>query len=154
MVCQYMVIYTALAIVRTYHELSGTAKGKVEAALRAAAQTLTYGPMLCVLFIACRMRVEYLSDGKDQPQIWVQNCMYALTFAVLASTLLVLFLPCVTGKPLPMKEGTCDLEQPSAEEGGSKAVFYVLTAARYLILLGLYGGLAGVIVGINIYLPP
>jgi len=29
-----------------------------------------------------------------------------------------------------------------------------LTAARYLILLGLYGGLAGVIVGICIYLPP
>merc|ERR1719359_890200 len=32
--------------------------------------------------------------------------------------------------------------------------FYAITAARYLILLGLYGGLAGVIVGINIYLPP
>merc|ERR1712195_264520 len=28
------------------------------------------------------------------------------------------------------------------------------TASRYLILLGLYGGLAGVIVGICIYLPP
>merc|ERR1719162_827477 len=33
-------------------------------------------------------------------------------------------------------------------------VFLGLTAARYLILLGLYGGLAGVIVGICIYLPP
>merc|ERR1719321_2321052 len=33
-------------------------------------------------------------------------------------------------------------------------LFYALTAARYLILLGLYGGLAGVIVGICTYLPP
>jgi hypothetical protein len=153
MVCQYMVIYTALAITRSYHELSGTSKGKVETALRAAAQTLTYGPMLCVLFIACRMRVEFLSDGKDQPQLWVQNCMYALTFAVLASTLLVLLLPVVTGKPLPLKEQTPDLEKPPLEED-SKMTFYFITAMRYLILLGLYGGLAGVIVGINIYLPP
>merc|ERR1719262_1714308 len=53
-----------------------------------------------------------------------------------------------------MKEGTCDLERPEHEEGSSKVGFYCITGARYLILLGLYGGLAGVIVGINIYLPP
>jgi len=117
MCVQYMIIYTALAVCRTYQEFSGTGKGKVEAGLRAAAQTLTYGPMLCVLFIACRMRVEFLSEGKDQPQVWVQNCMYALTFAVLGSTLLVLAMPLVTGKPLPLKEGTCDLEQPEAVDG-------------------------------------
>merc|ERR1719201_2466248 len=62
-------------------------------------------------------------------------------------------MPLATGKPLPLKEGTCDLEAPKEEEG-SKLVFYILTTLRYLILLGLYGGLAGVIVGINIYLPP
>jgi len=109
---------------------------------------------LCVLFIACRMRVEFLSDGKDQPQMWVQNCMYALTFAVLASTLLVLVMPLVTGKPLALKEGTCDLEKLDETEGESKSVFYALTATRYLILLGLYGGLGGVIVGICTYMPP
>merc|ERR1740130_1510374 len=79
--------------------------------------------------------------------------MYALTFAVLASTLLVLVMPLVTGKPLALKEGSCDLEQPEATEGGNKYVFYGLTVARYLILLGMYGGLAGVIVGICTFLP-
>jgi len=154
MCCQYMIIYTALAICRTYQEFAGTGKGKVEAGLRAAAQTLTYGPMLCVLFIACRMRVEFLSDGKDQPQMWVQNCMYAVTFAVLASTLLVLCVPLVTGRPMPLKEGSSDIESISMAEEDSKVAFYALTITRYLILLGLYGGLAGIIVGINIYLPP
>merc|ERR1719326_1184070 len=101
--CQYMIIYTALAICRTYQEFTGSGKGPIEAGLKSAAQTLTYGPMLCVLFIACRMQVEFLSDGKDQPQVWVQNCMYALTFAVLASTLLVLVMPLITGKPVPLK---------------------------------------------------
>jgi len=154
MCVQYMVIYVALAICRTYQEFSGTGKGAVEAALRAAAQTLTYGPMLCVLFIACRMRVEFLSDGKGQPQMWVQNCMYALTFAVLASTLVVFAMPLVTGKPAALKEGSCDLERHEIGEDDNKTVFYALTGIRYLILLGLYGGLVGVIVGTCIYLPP
>merc|ERR1719230_1283465 len=127
MCVQYMIIYTALAVCRSYQEFTGTAKGSVEAGLRAAAQTLTYGPMLCVLFIACRMRVEFLSDGKGQPQMWVQNCMYALTFAVLASTLLVLVMPLITGKPLPLKEGSSDIEKPELAEGDSKVVFYALT---------------------------
>jgi len=153
MICQYMIIYTALAVCRTYQEFSGTGKGSVEAGLKAAAQTLTYGPMLCVLFLACRMRVEFLSDGKGQPQMWVQNCMYALTFSVLASALLVLFIPLITGKPMPLKEGSCDLEAPSFDDESSKMSFYVLTGCRYLILLGLYGGLAGVIVGICTYVP-
>merc|ERR1719504_454725 len=128
MVCQYMVVYTAIAVCRTCEEF-GTELPKVQAGLKAAAQTLTYGPMLCVLFIACRMRVEFLSDGKDQPQMWVQNCMYALTFAVLLSTLLVLFMPFVTGKQVAMKEGTCDLAAPEAPEEGSKMGFYALTGA-------------------------
>lgn len=154
MVCQYMIIYAALAICRSYHDLTETPRGVVEAALKSASQTLTYAPMLCVLFIACRMRVEFLSDGMDQPQIWVQHCMYGLTFAVMASTLVVLLTPFVLGKPVPLKEGTCDLEKPVHKEGESIVVFFGLTALRYAILLGLYGGLAGVIIGINIYLPP
>jgi len=155
MICQYMLVFTALAVCRSYHEFSGTPKGSAEAGLRAAAQTVTYGPMLCVLFIACRMRVEFLSDGKGQPQMWVQNCMYGVTFAVLGSTLAVLLVPLVTGKPVALKAGSSDMEKPDeVEEGGSKATFYALSAVRYLILLGLYGGLAGVIVGICTYLPP
>ena len=156
MICQYMIILTALAVCRSYHEFSGTPKGKAEAGLRAAAQTLTYGPMLCVLFIACRMRVEFLSDGKGAPQMWVQYCMYAVTFAVMASTLVVLAIPLITGKPMPLKEGSCDLEAPEAEEGedGPSLVFVGLSVVRYGIMACLYGGLAGIIFGINTYLPP
>jgi len=148
--CVYMLIYAALAGVRTYAEFSGTGKATAEDALSACSQTVSYGPMLCVLFIAARMRVEFLSDGKDQPQMWVQNCMYATTFAMIATSLMVLLIPFVTGKPMALKKGTCDLEKPE----GAGMVFMALTGARYLIQLGLYGGIAGVIVGIFTYLPP
>lgn len=151
MCVQYMVIYMALAVCRTYHEFTSTGKGEVEAGLKSAAQTLTYGPMLCVLFIACRMRVEFLSEGRGQPQMWVQNCMYAVTFSVLASSVLVLFIPMVTGKSVPLKEGGYYLETPGTD--GNYAL-YALTFTRYLILLGIHGGLVGIIVGIHMYLPP
>lgn len=154
MVCQYMIVYVALAVCRTYHDFTETPKGIAEAALKAAAQTMTYGPMICVLFIACQMRVEFLSNGTDQPQMWVQTCMYTLTFGVMASTVLVLLTPCVSGRPLPLKTGTCDIDRLEFRSGGSIYSFFILTACRYLILLGLYGGLAGVIVGVHVYLPP
>jgi len=163
MVCQYMIIYTALAVSRTVYGCfysQALVRYKTRG-LAAAAQTMTYAPMLCVLFIACRMRVEFLSKGKGQPQSWVQNCMYALTFSVLASSLVVLLMPLFSGKPVALKEGSCDLEKPHltprtprSRSVTAEVTFYILTAVRYLILLGLYGGMAGVIVGINIYLPP
>jgi len=100
------------------------------------------------------MRVEFLSNGRDEPQAWVQSCMYALTFAVLASSLLVLAVPLVMGRPLPVKQGTGDLERLEETDDDHKVVFYALTAVRYMILFGLYGGLAGVIVGMCTYMPP
>jgi len=161
MTVQYMIMYLVLACVRTYHELSATPKGALESAMRAGCQTLTYGPMLCVLFIACRMRVEFLSEGKGQPQMWVQYCMYSVTFAVMATTLVVLAIPLITGKPVPLKEGSCDLEKPEAEVGeegeestGPSLIFVGLSVMRYTIMVGLYGGLAGIIYGINTYCPP
>jgi len=149
-----MIVMVALALCRTYQEFTATGKGKVEEALRSAAQTMTYGPMLCVLFIACRMRVEFLSGGTDHPQIWVQRCMYGVTYAVLASTLLVFLMPILTGKSTKMKPGTCEIEHPAHDDDSSPMIRLGLSIARYVILLCLYVGLAGIIVGINIYLPP
>jgi len=152
--CQLMVVYMLLAFCRTNHELRSTAKGRVEAGLSAAAQTLTYGPMLCVLFIACQMRAESLSDGKDQPQSWVQTCMYTLTFALLMSTLLVFVIQLFTGKPRSPNTTPFDLGCPQEEQIVSSVELFALTAMRYLILFVLYGGLAGVIVGICTYSCP
>eukprot|EP00929_Paragymnodinium_shiwhaense_P067332 TRINITY_DN338_c0_g3_i1.p1 TRINITY_DN338_c0_g3~~TRINITY_DN338_c0_g3_i1.p1 ORF type:complete len:658 (-),score=196.48 TRINITY_DN338_c0_g3_i1:197-2170(-) len=149
----YMIIFTAVGILRTYMEFANVRTMRALVALKGAAQSMSYGPMLCVLFIAARMRVEFLSGGKDQPQMWVQHCMYATTFAVVLTCLMVLLIPFVTGKPLKLKAGSCDLEKPS-EEDAQGPVFLALTGTRYLIQLGLYGGIAGVIVGICTYTPP
>jgi len=151
--CQFMVVYAALAACRMHHEFTATAKGRLEAALRAAAQTLTYGPMVCALFIACQMRVQALSNGTEEPQIWVQHCMYALTFGVMASTALVLVIQLLTGKPLASKKNPFDIERQQVDKTCSKTTFYTLSTMRYLVLFAMYGALVGVIVGICSYLP-
>jgi len=153
--CQYVLIFSALAGVRTYHEITETAKGTAEQALSVAARTVAYSPMLCVLFIAVRMRVSFLTDGKEQPPVWVQHCMMASTLALIAQSFVVLAVPFVTGDflPLPREGMKAAAEEENASQGGTPC-FMRFVFFRYSVMLGLYGGIAGVITGIITYLPP
>merc|ERR1719378_1626148 len=51
--------------------------GGVQAILESACTTVTYAPMLCVLFLGTRMRAIQLSQGETEkynlPQPWVQG---------------------------------------------------------------------------------
>ena len=53
---QYFLIYTCLAIVRTANEFDGFAFTGVHTTLETACTTVTYAPMLSVLFFGTRMR--------------------------------------------------------------------------------------------------
>merc|ERR1719181_1352480 len=110
--------------------------------------------MLCAVFIACCMRVEFLSDGKDHPQSWVLHCMICLSLAALMSPVLVFSIQFVTGQPLPPKDNPFDMESLREEERYCTSTFYALSFVRYSVLLCLYAGLAAVIVGICTYRPP
>jgi len=151
---QYMIIMVALAICRSYHELRGSPKGIVEAALTAAAQTLALGPMLCVLCLACRMHVVYTSKGTDDPQMWAQYCMYGCAYALLLSTLVALSIPLIIGKVPKLNKDTGDLESDQSDLEEYKYTLYCVIGLRYLILAMMYGGLCGVIAGIFLYTPP
>mmetsp|Transcript_58263 Transcript_58263/g.103541 ORF Transcript_58263/g.103541 Transcript_58263/m.103541 type:complete len:567 (-) Transcript_58263:34-1734(-) len=148
----YMMVLAALAITRIYHELSGTPSSKLDASLKEASQALTHGPMICVLFIAYDMRVDFLTSGTGQPQTWAQHCIYGVTFATLGSSLAVLLLPLVFGRAVSLEEGSPSLAPftPRVRDI-SKAILICL---RYCLLFVFYGGLAGVLVGICVYTPP
>merc|ERR1719160_896644 len=90
--CQYLGIYTAIAIIRVVADFQGTNANSwtVYEALLQATLTVNYAPMLAIMFLACRMRVTWLTQGKGNPPIWVQAWMYAATYAVLAMTLVAL----------------------------------------------------------------
>lgn len=145
----YMVVFASLASNRTYHEVKGTPRGIVEAALKAAFQTMTYGPMVCVLFLAYQMRVDFLSDGKGQSQIWAQHCMLGATIAVFGSALLAFVVPIFFGKPMTLIPGTFVIVTPRP----AATLRLMSSILRYLVLLALYGGLVGVALGIWLQTP-
>lgn len=79
-----LIVYTSLALVRTYHDCTATARSRMESGLTAAAKSASCGPMMCALFVACCMHVRFLSHGKGGPQFWVEACMFGSSCALLA----------------------------------------------------------------------
>merc|ERR1719321_2269733 len=152
---QYMVVYTALGISRSYLDFTGVRHedSAVAKALKSASETMFYAPMVCMMFVGFRMRVLQLSKGTGNPQDWVRMSMQAVTYSILANTLLVLLVPLFVGKDIKTtKEGDLDQEAKSPFE--SPALATIFNIVRYLTFLGLYIGFGAVCVGVFKYEPP
>merc|ERR1719456_1319749 len=122
-------------------------------ALKSASDTMFYAPMVCMMFVGFRMRVLQLSKGTGNPQDWVRMSMQAVTYSILANTLLVLFVPLFTAKEVKTtKEGDLDPEAKAPFENSALATIF--NVVRYLTFLGLYIGFGAVCVGVFKYEPP
>merc|ERR1719201_1398364 len=111
---QYLGIYTAIAILRVVAEFKGenVKSWTVYEALDQATVTVNYAPMLAILFLAVRMRVIWLTQGKGNPPVWMQGWMYAATYSVLALTLVALVVPLLTGEKVKFNDRG-DIEEES-----------------------------------------
>merc|ERR1719169_387833 len=96
---QFMIIYTALAICRMAADGYGLKYDNVpiQKILQTATLTVAFAPMLAILFLAYRMRVNQLTKNKGDPPAWAQVCMYFCTYAVLLMTICVCVIPLFTG---------------------------------------------------------
>merc|ERR1719387_635710 len=136
---QYFVLYSALAGVRSFTELTGTQLPMITTTLNAACMTVNYAPMLSVLFLGTRMRAIQLSGGEPDkyhlPQDYVKTAMWLCVCAVQIQTLVVLALPIVSGgAPKVAKDGT---PEPPTSPG---IVTTVLGVLRWVTMIMLYGG--------------
>merc|ERR1719271_1816162 len=152
---QYFVIYTALGISRSVLDFQGVKHGEsgLANALKHAADTMFYAPMVCMLFLGFRMRVLQLTKGQGAPQEYVQMAMHAVTYSILANTLVVLVVPLFTSTDLETEE-TGELKMDSKtnpfESPVLQAVFNVL---RYITVLALYVGFGTVLYGLFTFKP-
>merc|ERR1719335_1631380 len=139
---QYFVIYTMLAMTRTANQFTGQSLVGFQKILETAATTVTYAPMLSVLFLGVRMRAIQLSQGQTEkyklPQPWVQQAMYLCTYAVLAQVILVLMMPIFTGEFEVECDDDGNLDTSKMQAGGIMGV--VISVVRYIIMAALYGG--------------
>merc|ERR1719454_1449263 len=136
---QYMIVYTALAICRTAADVFNIKYDTlpIQDILKTATYTVSFAPMLAILFLGCRMRVTWLTQGKGNPPEYVQAAMYCATYAVLLMTLCVCVIPLFTGKVIAVDPKTGDI--PEGESPfENKILAGCFTVLKFLIMLGLY----------------
>jgi hypothetical protein len=142
---QYFVIFTALAVIRTFNGLFNIVNSSYEKIFLTACDTVSYAPMLCVLFLGARMRALQITQGEGNPQDWCRFAMEMCAWAVLAQTLLVLAIPLFTGEiPEVDKDGNLR----GVPKNGGNFLAGVLNMVRYTAMLCLYGGFSLVCVAV------
>jgi hypothetical protein len=114
-----------------------------------AADTVSFAPMLAILYIAARMRALQ-HDG--QPQEWAQNCMYASTVALAATTVLAIAVPLCIGGETHVDPVTRQMNFSVSSSSYKFVKLFVIV--RYLTIAGMYGGAIGVIASIFYFESP
>merc|ERR1719389_1591812 len=152
---QFMVVYTALAICRMAADSFGLKYDNlpIQKILQTATLTVAFAPMLAILFLAFRMRVNQLTRNKGNPPVWAQICMYFCTYAILLMTLIVCVIPLFTGETIGVDPKTGDIPADT-QPFQSQACAIAFTVLKYLILLMLYGGALAVVYAIITFVPP
>jgi len=152
---QFMVVYTGLALVRMAADSWGLKYDNfpIQKILQTASLTVAFAPMLAILFLAFRMRVNQLTKNRGNPPVWAQICMYFCTYALLLMTLIVCIIPLFTGEVIGVDPKTGDIPH-DAQPFESQACAIAFTVLKYIILLMLYGGALAVVYGIITYVPP
>merc|ERR1719473_2104453 len=152
---QYFLVYTALALCRTAADVFHIKYDRlpIQEILKTACITVSYAPMLAILFLACRMRVTWLTQGKGNPPEYVQAAMYCATYSVLAMTLCACVIPLFTGKVIGVDSKTGDID-PDEKPFENAILGIAFTVLKYLIMLGLYVGALVVVYGIITFEPP
>jgi hypothetical protein len=152
---QFMIVYTSLALCRMAADSFGLKYDNVpiQKILQTATLTVAFAPMLAIMFLAYRMRVNQLTKNKGDPPTWAQVCMYFCTYAVLLMTLCVCVIPLFTGEVIGVDNQTGQIKNEEAPFK-SQACAIGFTVLKYIILLMLYVGALGVVYGICTFVPP
>merc|ERR1719355_509525 len=152
---QFMLVYTALAICRMAADSFGLKYDNlpIQKILQTATLTVAFAPMLAILLLAFRMRVNQLTKNKGNPPEWCQICMYFCTYAILLMTLIVCVIPLFTGDTIGVDPKTGQIPQ-DVEPFKNQICAICFTALKYIILFMLYFGVLALVYGIITYVPP
>eukprot|EP00928_Gymnodinium_smaydae_P040276 TRINITY_DN2733_c0_g2_i1.p1 TRINITY_DN2733_c0_g2~~TRINITY_DN2733_c0_g2_i1.p1 ORF type:complete len:962 (-),score=174.82 TRINITY_DN2733_c0_g2_i1:25-2874(-) len=115
-----LIVYTSLSLARNYDELNGEFKPSVPTqSLTVAGRTAMFMPMMCMLFVACRMYVLATTEGLGEPQDWVKGCMRAATVGVILQVLIPLLLPAAVRK-IGQEDAAYDMTEGKAAAAAMK----------------------------------
>merc|ERR1719174_3223940 len=149
---QYFFCYILLWIFITVEDFIDIDLAFIKDAIETAKTTVQFAPMLCVLFIATRMRALQISKNKGAPQGWAQDGMYLASWALLIQFLMCLLLPLFTGK----KYQTDSLD--GSKKADPKPIdnpvgAWIVTILRYLAMIALFAGVITVVTSVLMITP-
>merc|ERR1719316_438629 len=149
---QYFFIYILLWIFITVEDFTDMDLEFVRDAIETAKSTVQFAPMLCVLFIATRMRALQITNNKGAPQGRAQDGMYMASWALLIQFLMCLVMPIFTGK----KYQTDSLDGKTKADAAplsNPVGAWIVTVLRYLALICLFGGVITVVTSVLMITP-
>mmetsp|Transcript_19791 Transcript_19791/g.48093 ORF Transcript_19791/g.48093 Transcript_19791/m.48093 type:complete len:648 (+) Transcript_19791:88-2031(+) len=145
----YFILFAALAAARSAQRISG--RGGTAKALEAAVGAVDLAPMLCLVFLAVRIRALQLSQGRPSlyhlPPDWVHFSMWICVLMLVARVALVLMCVIVSGRIPDTGESDNMLVADSLG-------YHLLTVARHMASLALILGGICVAVGGATMKPP
>jgi len=156
---QYFFIYLLLWVFYTVKDFFHTTNlDFIKDAVETAKTTVQFAPMICVLFIATRMRALQISNNMGAPQGWAQDGMYLCSWALLVQFLMCLIVPLFTGSKYVTDSmdgstrATKNVE-PKVGEYKIPGGHIVVETIRYLALIALLGGMVTVITSVFLITP-
>lgn len=151
---QYFICYTLLAVLRTWNQFFSNSQLGLEKIVLTGCSTVTFAPMLSVLFLGTRMRAIQLSGGKTEdpdhplPQDYVKTCMQLCAWSLLVQVLVVFVLPLFTGETEVPADVYGNVDLDALNKKMSKSMVYCFSGVKYTAMAALYGGFVGIAVGI------
>jgi len=144
--CQFFFVYFVLTVMLTVSEMTGGVipmdRWSLFSAIESARSTLSFAPMLSMLFVATRMYALVLTDKKGAPPGWVQDGMYIATWALTISGAMCLAIGTVMAKV------ETDYDGNVVNKFTNRFIGIFVVAIRYASLLLLFGGVVMVAVGL------
>lgn len=151
----FFLIYAGQACTTTITEFQGeNVKSivlKLDGIFVQAQDSVNMAPMICVLFLAARMRALQIDPKHGHPQSWAEGAFYLCTASVVAKVLSEIILPLADEK--------CKLREGSAQgqiawQYSSSKLRIVGTILQYISLLGVYAGVVAVMISVLIIKHP
>lgn len=154
---EHLLVYSALAVCRAYAQWYNMKHRDLAAyrVLASAATMVNNAPMLALLFLICRLRVLYQSQGTQHAPDWMQYCMYVCTYSLLVAVPVVCAIPAAFGENFSYDGKTGERLDPDAKPCCKNRIAAIaLTVIKFLALAVIHGAAAAIVYGIATYKPP
>merc|ERR1719453_1848005 len=105
-------------------------------------------PVLCVLFVATRMRALQITQQLGSPPGWAQDCMLIAVFATCVQSVCCLVIPIFVGS-------ACKVDEDGNPDYDLEPMIgaYAVAVVKYVALMALHGSTVGVCIAVYAMTP-